>query len=161
LIWEKCIIPRLSDPGKVKKPIAALGLALDLTLRTLQEELKKNGLPWEKAKCFDGACPISDKIPFHEGIDLTDIGLRLYKNGQLTQSGNSKEMLFSVTELIRHATKYFSLNKGDIILTGTPAGVGKIMENDSLVSQLIVNDTIILEVKSEVRAQSIRLKSDE
>ncbi|MCV6589624.1 MAG: fumarylacetoacetate hydrolase family protein [Marinobacterium sp.] len=115
--------------------IAGIGLGLDLTLRDLQDALKKSGHPWEKAKSFDGACPLSPFIS-PDGIDLTDCEIRLTVNGELRQQGNSAQMLTPVLALLSYISKFFTLNPGDVVLTGTPAGVGPVRPEDRLVVEL-------------------------
>jgi 2-keto-4-pentenoate hydratase/2-oxohepta-3-ene-1,7-dioic acid hydratase in catechol pathway len=116
--------------------IEGVGLALDLTLRELQSELKSKGQPWEKAKSFDGACPVTGFIPFDQSINLSDIQFGLLKNGDYAQQGNSKEMLFDIIGLIQQISKHFSLYPGDIILTGTPQGVASLNSGDKISLEL-------------------------
>jgi len=112
--------------------IAGLGLALDLTLRDLQEQLKAARLPWEKAKAFDRACPLSPLLPLAAEHDLSAQQFELYCNGELRQRGNSAAMLTPVVALLRYITTFFALQPGDIVLTGTPAGVGPLHSGDQL-----------------------------
>lgn len=110
-----------------------IGLGIDFTARDLQKKLKENGLPWEKAKAFDGAAVIGEKwINKEEFQDLNDINFSLNKNNEQVQKGNSAQMLWKIDELIEFISKYFTLKIGDIIFTGTPAGVGPIKPNDEL-----------------------------
>jgi 2-keto-4-pentenoate hydratase/2-oxohepta-3-ene-1,7-dioic acid hydratase in catechol pathway len=116
--------------------ISGFAPALDLTLRDLQDGLKKKGYPWEVAKAFDGACVLA---PFLNGgafADLADIGIRLSLNGELRQDGNSRDMLNPILPLIRHIAGQFRLLPGDVILTGTPAGVGQLARGDELLLEL-------------------------
>ncbi|MGE5943836.1 MAG: fumarylacetoacetate hydrolase family protein [Flavobacteriales bacterium] len=109
-----------------------IGLGIDFTARDLQTKLKEKGLPWEKAKSFDGAAVIGDWIPI-EGIkDVNAIEFSLKKNENIVQIGNTSHMLWKIDELIEYISKYFTLKIGDIIFTGTPAGVGKVEANDKL-----------------------------
>lgn len=126
--------------NEVHHAIAGVGLALDLTLRALQTELKSQGQPWEKAKAFDGACPISEFIPIAQVNDIDDIEFSLEKNGKLVQSGNTGDMLFSISYLVATISSCFTLLPGDIILTGTPKGVGKISSLDCLRLKLNQNN---------------------
>jgi len=116
--------------------IAGFGLALDLTLRDLQSKLKEKGHPWEVAKAFDGACPLSSFVRPEQVADLADIPLRLTVNGQLRQDGNSSQMLTSIPKLISYISQYFTLQAGDVVLTGTPAGVGPLRAGDQLKAEL-------------------------
>jgi len=111
--------------------IAGVGIALDVTLRDLQAELKQQSLPWEKAKAFDGACPLSDfvRLPASE---LQDQQIQLRQNGQLKQDGNSADMITPVLQLLAYISQFFTLQPGDVVLTGTPAGVGPLAPGDEL-----------------------------
>ncbi len=111
--------------------IAGVGLALDLTLRDLQSQLKEKGHPWERAKSFDGACPISPFVKV-ETEELQNLTLNLWRNGELQQSGNTGQMLFPVLELLVDISAAFTLLPGDVVLTGTPAGVGPLQAGDQL-----------------------------
>ena len=109
-----------------------IGLGIDFTARDLQSELKSKGLPWEKAKSFDGAAVIGKWIPVSEVKDVNAIEFSLKKNDNIVQLGNTSHMLWKIDELIEYISKYFTLKIGDIIFTGTPAGVGKVIANDKL-----------------------------
>jgi len=135
-----------ASEDEVADAIAGLGLGLDLTLRDVQAKLKEKGHPWERAKSFDGACPLTDFISLNQVStdDWQDIGLLLEKNGQLQQCGSSAEMLFPILPLIAHMSSHFSLQPGDVILTGTPAGVGPLEVGDSLNCNLsLANKTLL------------------
>ncbi|WP_299678611.1 fumarylacetoacetate hydrolase family protein [uncultured Dokdonia sp.] len=109
-----------------------IGLGIDFTARDLQSSLKAKGLPWEKAKAFDGAAVIGkwlDKSTF-ENVD--NIAFTLEKNGAVLQDGNTAHMLWKIDELISYVSQYFTLKIGDVIFTGTPAGVGPVAINDKL-----------------------------
>lgn len=118
------------------RSIAGVGLALDLTLRDVQDQLKKKGHPWEKAKAFDGACPVSDFVGASVVEDWSQLNFELKRNGRLQQRGDSGLMLFSVVPLLREITRFFRLESGDLILTGTPAGVGPLIAGDQLEASL-------------------------
>jgi len=109
-----------------------IGLGIDFTARDLQSKLKEKGLPWEKAKAFDGAAVIGNWIQKSEFNDVNAINFSLKKNEQLVQQGVTSNMLWKVDELIEYVSKYFTLKIGDVIFTGTPAGVGKVVANDKL-----------------------------
>jgi len=123
-----------ADVEAAGQAIAGLGLALDLTLREVQSQLKEKGLPWEIAKSFDGACPLS---PFsaYNGEDLAAIDYQFLINGELRQHGQTRLMLTPIPELLAFISKHFTLVPGDIVLTGTPAGVGKLNSGDTLALQ--------------------------
>lgn len=109
-----------------------IGLGIDFTARDVQTKLKEKGLPWEKAKSFDGAAVIGDWIPIENIQDVNAIEFSLKKNENNVQIGNTSQMLWKIDELIEFVSKYFTLKIGDIIFTGTPAGVGKVQANDKL-----------------------------
>ena len=112
--------------------VSGLGLALDLTLRDLQTELKKAGRPWEKAKGFDGACAISHFVPISQCPPLDNIDIALSVNDSPRQQGNSRDMLFPIPSLLCAISEYLTLEPGDIVLTGTPEGVGPLSGSDQL-----------------------------
>ena len=109
-----------------------IGLGIDFTARDLQRELKEKGLPWEKAKGFDGSAVISNFIPKSTFTNLEDLNFRLEKNNKVAQKGNTVLMLWKIDELIEYISKYFTLKIGDVIFTGTPAGVSRVNPNDVL-----------------------------
>ena len=111
----------------------SIGIGLDLTARDLQAKLKASGLPWEKAKAFDGSAPVSREfIAKAEITDLSDIRFSLAKNGEVVQSGHTADLLFGFDQLIAHLSMYFRLEPGDLVFTGTPAGVGTLKAGDRL-----------------------------
>ena len=118
--------------NKVQDAIWGYGLALDLTLRTVQSKLKQQGRPWELAKGFDGACPISPFINKSEITSPQNSDLVLTVNQQIRQNGNSKDMIRPINELIAQMSQHFTLMPGDVVLTGTPAGVGPLKNSDKL-----------------------------
>ncbi|WP_312936720.1 fumarylacetoacetate hydrolase family protein [Pseudomonas sp.] len=116
--------------------ISGYAPALDLTLRDLQSKLKDKGLPWELAKCFDGACVLPPFVSPGAFADVNDIPIRLTINGEVRQDGSSAMMLNPIVAIIQHMAAQFSLQAGDVILTGTPAGVGPFEAGDELVLEL-------------------------
>ncbi|WP_257254942.1 MULTISPECIES: fumarylacetoacetate hydrolase family protein [unclassified Endozoicomonas] len=112
--------------------IKAMGLALDLTLRDVQFRLKEKGLPWEVAKAFDGSCPVSGFVAREHLPNFDDIRFSLKVNGQTRQEDTSAHMLTSIPGLISYISRHFTLEPGDIVLTGTPAGVGPLKQGDQL-----------------------------
>lgn len=134
------------EPEDAHKYIAGIGLGLDLTVRDIQSELKKKSLPWALSKSFFGSAPISNIIDINQ-INLNEIEFNLIINEELKQNGNVKDMIFSFKELISFISKRFSLQKGDCIFTGTPAGVGKLNKNDKLTATLTNYIKWVLEVK--------------
>tara|TARA_R110000787_G_scaffold13505_9_gene42458 strand:- start:94 stop:774 length:681 start_codon:yes stop_codon:yes gene_type:complete len=127
---------RRCGEAEVLPAIAGVGVALDLTLRDLQKQLKEAGQPWEKAKGWDGACPLSSFVKPDKVPDLQNIRLRLQQNGEIKQDGTSAQMLTGVVPLIAYMSRFFTLQPGDVILTGTPEGVGPIVPGDQLVIEL-------------------------
>lgn len=109
-----------------------IGLGIDFTARDLQSKLKEKGLPWEKAKSFDGSAVIGDFLPKTYFNSLENINFELKKNETTVQKGNTKYMLWKIDELIAHISQYFTLKIGDIIFTGTPEGVAVVKPNDVL-----------------------------
>ena len=123
-----------------------IGLGIDFTARDIQAKCKEKGLPWEKAKAFDGSAVIGEFYP-KEDFDLDHLKFQLYKNDELVQDGNTNAMLWKVDELISYVSQYFTLKKGDVIFTGTPAGVGKVVENDVLKGVLEGKEAFKIRVK--------------
>jgi 2-keto-4-pentenoate hydratase/2-oxohepta-3-ene-1,7-dioic acid hydratase in catechol pathway len=109
-----------------------VGLGIDFTARDIQQKLKDKGLPWEKAKGFDGAAVIGQWVDKNTLGNLNQLQFGLVKNGQWVQQASTALMLWSIDELIAHVSTYFTLKKGDIIFTGTPAGVSRVQEGDVL-----------------------------
>ncbi len=124
-----------------------VGLGIDFTARDLQSKLKEKGLPWEKAKGFDGAAVIGKWIPKSQIADINQINFSLLKNGEIVQQGNTSLMLWKIDELISYVSKFFTLKKGDVIFTGTPAGVGKISANDYLSGKLENEEMFSVKIK--------------
>ena len=124
-----------------------IGLGIDFTARDLQAQLKEKGLPWEKAKGFDGAAVIGKWLPKSQFKDVNDLNFTLKKNGMDVQNGNTGFMLWSIDELISYVSQYFTLKKGDIIFTGTPSGVGRITTNDYLSGILEGQELFSIKVK--------------
>ncbi len=112
-----------------------IGLGIDFTARDIQQKCKEKGLPWEKAKAFDGSAVIGNFYDKNE-FDLENLSFQLLKNNEIVQKGNTQSMLWKIDELISYVSQYFTLKKGDIIFTGTPAGVGKVSENDVLIGNI-------------------------
>ncbi|WP_461538174.1 fumarylacetoacetate hydrolase family protein [Spongorhabdus nitratireducens] len=129
---------KLSDASEqdAVASITGIGLGLDLTLRDVQSQLKEKGHPWEKAKAFDNSCPLTGFVATKHLPSLDDINLKLYINGLLRQQGNSSQMLTAIPALISQISQHFTLLPGDIVLTGTPAGVGALSTGDELRAEL-------------------------
>lgn len=139
LHYECELIVRINRLGKnIEKRFAnryfdEIGLGIDFTARDLQNKLREKGLPWEKAKGFDRSAVIStDFVAKDQLSDLNAIKFQLKKNGEVVQDGDSAYMLFPIDEIISQVSKYFTLKIGDLIYTGTPAGVGPVAIGDRL-----------------------------
>lgn len=132
------ILVKINKVGKhidrkfAHKYYSEIGLGIDFTARDLQSQLKAKGLPWEKAKAFDGAAVIGKWLSKERFENVNNISFSLHKNDKVVQDGNTNLMLWKIDELIEYVSKYFTLKIGDIIFTGTPAGVGKVIANDKL-----------------------------
>jgi 2-keto-4-pentenoate hydratase/2-oxohepta-3-ene-1,7-dioic acid hydratase in catechol pathway len=124
-----------------------IGLGIDFTARDLQAQLKAKGLPWEKAKAFDGAAVIGQWLPKTNFQNVNDINFSLKKNDAIVQTGNTALMLWKIDELIEYVSKYFTLKIGDIIFTGTPAGVGKVIANDNLKGYIEKEELFSIKIK--------------
>ncbi len=120
------------DRQQAASAIAGYAVALDLTLRDLQSELKQKGHPWELAKAFDGACPLSPFQPLEDVAALGQLEISLAINGEIRQQGNSRQMLMPPLDLLCYISRHFTLLPGDLVLTGTPAGVGPLNPGDAL-----------------------------
>lgn len=116
--------------------VVGVGLGFDLTLRSLQDDLKAKGQPWEKAKAFDGSCPLSDFVS-PQGMEWAQARLEMRRNGELQQQGCSEDMITPVAQLLSYISQTFTLIPGDVVLTGTPAGVGPLEPGDKLEAKLL------------------------
>lgn len=132
VIVKICKVGKHIAPKFAHKYYEEIGLGIDFTARDLQSKLKEKGLPWEKAKAFDGSAVVSEFIPKSEFSSLNDINFELTNNGNVVQKGNTQFMLWKIDELISYASQYFTLKTGDILFTGTPEGVAKVSANDVL-----------------------------
>ena len=124
-----------------------IGLGIDFTARDLQSELKSKGLPWEKAKAFDGAAVIGKFVNKAQFGSVDSLDFKLERNGEVVQEGNTALMLWKIDALIEYISKYFTLKIGDIIFTGTPSGVGKVFPEDKLIGYLEDNELFSIKVK--------------
>ena len=135
------VIVKICKEGKyiqekfAHKYFEEVGLGIDFTARDLQSRLKEKSLPWEIAKGFDNSAPVSNFIPI-EDLNVHHLNFKLLINAELRQKGNTVDMIFSIEKIIAFASQFFTLKKGDIIFTGTPAGVGKINIGDHLTGYL-------------------------
>jgi len=109
-----------------------IGLGIDFTARDLQQKLKEQGLPWEKAKAFDGAAVVGKWVSKTNFKNLNNLPFSLHKNDEIVQSATTSDMLWNIDEIIAYVSQFFTLKIGDIIFTGTPSGVSRVQPNDSL-----------------------------
>lgn len=130
--------------------IWGVGLGLDLTLREKQSELKAKGYPWERAKAFDASCPLSAFVPLSEVEDLQALSFTLTVNNETRQQGHSSHMMHSCLSLVREILSCFSLLPGDVVLTGTPKGVGPLYSQDALSVKLWQGQSELLHIETQV-----------
>lgn len=124
-----------------------IGIGIDFTARDLQAKLKEKGLPWEKAKAFNGSAPISNFVQKSQFADLKNLNFYLEVNDETRQKGNTEMMLWNFDEIIAEISKYFTLKTGDLIFTGTPSGVGKVTIGDKLTAFIEETEMLSFEVK--------------
>ena len=117
--------------------VAGYGVAIDMTLRDVQNQLKAKGLPWEIAKGFDTACPLSDFVPAAAVADPHNLVLKLAVNGEMRQDGCSSDMINRIPRIISHISSIFTLEPGDVLLTGTPSGVGQVKSGDVMTAEIV------------------------
>ena len=150
---EAELVLKISKEGKYIQPQFAhryfeeIGLGIDFTARDLQDQCKAKGLPWEIAKAFNSSAPIGDFKSVFDFADLTDIDFHLEINGELRQKGNTSLMLFDFATIIAYVSQFFMLKKGDLIYTGTPAGVGPVHIGDRLAGFIGTEKMLDFEVK--------------
>ena len=125
-------IGKYIDPKFSNKYYSQIGLGIDFTARDLQAKLKEKGLPWEKAKSFDGAAVIGNWVDKSKFKSMDSLNFYLEKNQEKVQVGNTANMLWKIDEIIAYVSQFFTLKIGDIIFTGTPSGVSRVQENDKL-----------------------------
>ena len=154
LHFEVELVIRIKKLGKhidtrfAHKYYDEIGIGIDFTARDTQQKCKDRGLPWEKAKAFDYSAPIGKSfIPISEFADRKAIKFELHKNGEVVQSGNSSKMIFSFDQIIAYVSKYFTLKIGDLIMTGTPKGVGPCAVGDKLEAYIEGKKLLTLDVK--------------
>lgn len=153
LNYEAELVVRISKNGKYIQEKHASGyynaitVGIDFTARDIQNQLKEKGLPWEKAKSFDNSAAIGKFIDITPKLDRKNINFSFNKNKEMVQTGNSGSMLFSIDSIIANISNYFSLNIGDLVFTGTPAGVGECMVGDMLEGYYEKELVLSLEIK--------------
>jgi len=153
LHYECEMVVRICKNGKfiqekfANKYYDEVTLGIDFTARDVQERQKKKGLPWEIAKAFDGSAAVGTYSPISEDMNVNSLTFQLKKNDELVQDGNTSDMIFTVDKIITYVSKYFTLNIGDLIFTGTPAGVGPVAVNDKLEGYLMGKKVLEVEIK--------------
>ncbi len=149
--YETEVVVKISKLGKgistkfAHRYYDEVTLGIDITARDIQTKLSKERLPWELSKCFDGAAPVGRFIPVSSVNNIENIDFRLEINDKVVQKGNTSDMIFGINELVSYLSGYFTLKTGDLIFTGTPAGVGPMKKNDRLVA--FIGDTPLLDFK--------------
>ena len=147
------LIVKINKVGKYIEPKFAhkyydeISVGIDFTARDLQDQLKAKGLPWEKAKAFDGSAVIGEFVSKEQFSSLDDVNFELLKNGEIAQKGNSSLMLWKIDELVAYVSQFFTLKIGDIIFTGTPEGVAAVQPNDILEGYLEGQQLFRIQVK--------------
>ncbi len=150
LHYEAELVLRISKNGKyiqekhASKYYNGISIGIDFTARDIQNELKAKGLPWEKAKAWDNSAAVGKFIDIKPELDTNNINFCLYKNKELVQQANSSQMIFDFNQIIANISMYFSLNIGDLVYTGTPAGVGELVVGDEL--EGFIEDDSLLEL---------------
>jgi 2-keto-4-pentenoate hydratase/2-oxohepta-3-ene-1,7-dioic acid hydratase in catechol pathway len=153
LNYECELVLRISKNGKYiqerfsSKYYDAISVGIDFTARDIQRELKEKGLPWEKAKAWDNSAAVGKWIPFQNVKNKKEINFCLYKNKELVQQGSSAQMLHGFDKIVAYISTYFSINIGDLIFTGTPAGVGECVVGDELEAFIEDESLLSLEIK--------------
>ena len=123
--------------------LAGVGIGFDLTKRSLQSKLKSRGLPWEKSKAFDGAAVFSDFVVIER--PLSTLSMELLINGTVVQRGGVEQMIYKPEELLHEAKSFLSLEDGDILMTGTPEGVGEFIKDDQFTGRILCEDDLLVE----------------
>src|ERR1043165_4069033 len=147
------LVLKISKPGKnieekfAHKYYDEIGIGIDFTARDIQAKCKEKGLPWEKAKAFDGSAPIGRFVQKSSLADLNSIGFHLDVNGRTVQKGSTKDLLFSFDAVISYVSRFFTLKTGDLIYTGTPEGVGPVKAGDKLEAYIGNNNLLSFEIK--------------
>ncbi|HEY0029585.1 MAG TPA: fumarylacetoacetate hydrolase family protein [Bacteroidia bacterium] len=147
------LVLKITKPGKnidvqfAHKYYDEIGIGIDFTARDLQAKCKEKGLPWEKAKAFDGSAPIGQFINKKELFDLDNINFSLAINGNIVQKGDTKDLLFSFDAVIAYVSKFITLKTGDLIYTGTPEGVGPVAVGDKLEAFIENKRLLAFEIK--------------
>lgn len=153
LHYECELVVRIEKAGKhisaqfAHKYYTHVSLGIDFTARDLQQECKEKGLPWEISKSFEHSAPISEKWISKGDLDLSNCSFHLRKNGEIVQTGNTSDMIFSIDSVIAYVSQFMTLKTGDLIFTGTPSGVGPVKIGDQLTGVLNGQDMFTFDIK--------------
>ena len=156
LHYELEVVLKVAKNGRHVQPAFAadyyreIALGIDFTARDLQQECKEKGQPWEIAKAFDGSAVLGKFVPV-DRVNRQAIEFRLLKNGEVVQHGNTKDLLFTFEQIIVYVSRFFKLQQGDLIYTGTPAGVGPVLVGDVLEGELFLKDRVEKLLQCEVK----------
>jgi len=143
LVLQICRLGKSIAPEFAHRYYNKIGIGIDFTARDIQRKCKENGLPWEKAKAFDGAAPLGKFVKKENMGDVGNIDFKLEINENIVQHGNTKDLIFPFDELIAYVSRFFTLKTGDLIFTGTPEGVGPVKRNDEL--KAYINNELLLD----------------
>lgn len=153
LHYEGEVVVKISKNGKfiheryANKYFNEVTIGIDFTARDVQQRLKEKGLPWEIAKAFDGSAAVGNFIPLTEDMNVQQLDFSLKLNGKTVQQANTSDMIFTIPQIISYASRFFTLNIGDLIFTGTPAGVGPVSVYDRLEGFLDGEQLLEMEIK--------------
>jgi 2-keto-4-pentenoate hydratase/2-oxohepta-3-ene-1,7-dioic acid hydratase in catechol pathway len=153
LQFECEVVIKIGKNGKfiqekfANKYYSELSLGIDFTARDVQREQQKKGLPWEIAKAFDGSAAVGTFVPITDETQVSNLAFQLKLNGETVQDGHTRDMIFSVDHIIAYVSQYFTLNIGDLLFTGTPAGVGPVNAGDKLEGYLQGNKVLDVDIK--------------
>ena len=153
LQYEAEVVVKINKNGKyineryARKYYNEVSIGIDFTARDLQKHLKAKGLPWEIAKAFDGSAAVGNFITLTPESKLDNMNFELWQNGNIVQHGNTKNMMFSIDKIIEYVSQYFTINIGDLIFTGTPAGVGPVNVYDILQGYLLGQKLLEVEIR--------------
>jgi acylpyruvate hydrolase len=153
LHFECEVVVKIDSNGRhvqekfARKYYSSITLGIDFTARDIQRQQQQKGLPWEIAKAFDGSAALGEFVPLSDTLDINDLDFQLKLNGEMVQDGHTRDMIFNIDKIIAYASQFFTLNVGDLIYTGTPAGVGPVKIDDVLEGYLQGQKVLNVNVK--------------
>jgi 2-keto-4-pentenoate hydratase/2-oxohepta-3-ene-1,7-dioic acid hydratase in catechol pathway len=147
IVLRVCKEGKHIEPQFASKYYDQIGIGIDFTARDLQNKAKEKGLPWEIAKAFNGSAPVSEFLPVSDFPNLKNINFSLQINGEVRQKGNTELMLFDFDYIMAYLSKFFTLKTGDLIFTGTPAGVSAVKIGDQLVAFIEDKEMMRFDIK--------------